>query len=161
MTRGMETTQNLPWGIVSMTVIVSLSAAMLPMSEWAGWLRPEFAAMIVIYWVITAPFRIGMVFAWCLGLVLDVLEGVVLCQNALGLTVLAYLSFLLHQRLRMFGLFEQASSVFVLIGIHQLIAYWVHGLTGGSYYSLAFLIPALVSAILWPMFKLVLDRLRI
>ena len=61
----------------------------------------------------------------------------------------------------MFSLFEQASVVFVLMGIHQLIGYWVHGLTGSSYHSLAFLLPALVSAIVWPMFKLGFDRLRL
>ena len=76
-------------------------------------------------------------------------------------TVLAYVCFLLHQRLRMFGVFEQAASVFVLVGIHQLIGYWVHGLTGGNYHTLAFLIPALVSALIWPLVRLSLDRLRL
>lgn len=161
MMRGMENQQDMPWGIVALSVVIVLTAAVFPMPSWAGWLRPEFAAITVIYWVISAPFRIGMVFAWCLGLAVDILEGAVLCQNALGLTVLAYLSFLLHQRLRMFGLFEQASSIFVLVGIYQLIGYWVQGLTGGTYHSLAFLVPALISAILWPVFKLSFDRLRL
>jgi len=75
--------------------------------------------------------------------------------------VLAYVCFLLHQRLRMFGVFEQTASVFVLVGIHQLIGYWVNGLTGGSNHTLAFLIPALMSAIIWPLVRLSLDRLRL
>ena len=137
MIRAMDNQQTLPWGVVGFSVAVSLTIAVWPLPEWASWLRPEFAAITVIYWVIAAPFRIGMVFAWCFGLALDIIDGVVLCQNALGLTVLAYLSFLLHQRLRMFGLIEQASAIFVLVGINQLIGYWVHGLTGGSFYSLA------------------------
>ena len=157
----MDNQQLMPWGIVALSVAFSLTAAAWPMPGWASWLRPEFAALTVIYWVLVAPFRLGMLFAWCLGLMLDILEGAVLCQNALGLTVLAYLVFLLHQRLRMFSLFEQASAVFVLVGIHQLIGYWVHGLTGSSYHSLAFLLPALVSAIIWPLFKLGFDRLRL
>ncbi len=161
MIRAMDNQQLMPWGIVALSVALSLTAAASPMPGWASWLRPEFAAMTIIYWVLVAPFRLGMLFAWCLGLMLDILEGAVLCQNALGLTVLAYLVFLLHQRLRMFSLFEQASVVFVLMGIHQLIGYWVHGLTGSSYHSLAFLLPALVSAIVWPMFKLGFDRLRL
>jgi rod shape-determining protein MreD len=49
----------------------------------------------------------------------------------------------------------------VLVGIHQLIGYWVNGLTGGSNHTLAFLIPALMSAIIWPLVRLSLDRLRL
>lgn len=160
MIRAMENQQQVPWTVLAITVAFALTMAVWPMPGWAVWLRPEFAAMTVVYWVLSIPFRLGMFFAWCLGLAIDVLQGVMLGQNALGLTVLAYLGFLLHQRLRMFSLFEQASAVFVLVGIYQLIGYWVHGLTGGGNHSLAFLIPALVSAIVWPMYKLVVDRLR-
>ena len=161
MIRGIDSPEVMPWGVVAMSVVAALIFAVWPLSDWAQWLRPEFAAVIVIYWVVAAPFHIGMFFAWCLGLSMDLLEGVVLSQNALGLTVLAYVCFLLHQRLRMFGVFEQAASVFVLVGIHQLIGYWVHGLTGGSYHTLAFLIPALISALIWPLVRLSLDRLRL
>ena len=115
MIRAIDSPEIMPWGVVAASAVAALVFAVWPLPDWAHWLRPEFAAVIVIYWVVAAPFHIGMVFAWCLGLSVDVLEGVVLSQNALGLTVLAYVCFLLHQRLRMFGVFEQAASVFVLV----------------------------------------------
>ncbi len=159
MNHAAEDSQTASWFLVVFTAAISLLGAVWPLAIWASWLRPELAAMTVVYWVINSPFKIGMVYAWSLGLAVDVLEGAVLGQNALGLTVLAYLCFLLHQRLRMLSVVEQAFSVFILVGIYQLIGYWVHGLTGGNYYSMAFLIPALVSALLWPWMKLTLDRL--
>ena len=149
------------WSWLPGSAILALLVAIWPLPDWASWLRPELAACIVIYWVVCAPFRIGMFHAWVLGLLLDVLEGAVFGQNALALTVVAYLAFLLNHRLAMFSLLEQALAVFVLIGIHQLIGYWVHGLTGSTYYSMAFLVPALTSAILWPVLKISLDRFRL
>ncbi len=130
-----------------------------PLPDWALLLRPEFAALLVLYAVLVAPFRMGMLFAWVLGLSIDVLESAVLGQHALALTVLAYLCFLLHTRIRLFSLLEQVISVFVLVGIYQLIGNWVQGIAGVRLYNLGFLLPALTSALLWPLALLVLERI--
>ena len=143
--------------LVGTTLLVMLLAVM-PMPNWAVWLRPEFSALLVVYAVLSAPFRVGMVFAWSFGLCIDVLESAVLGQNALSLTVLAYLCFLLHTRIRLFSILEQSASVFVLVGIHQLIGNWVQSLNGFEFYDLAFLVPALMSALCWPLTLSFLER---
>lgn len=150
--------QSIHWGGLALLSLVVLLAAVWPVSTWAQWLRPEFCAMLVMYLVLAIPFRIGMGFAWGLGLVLDVLEGAILGQNALSLTVVAYLCFLLHTRIRLFSQLEQMLSIFVLVGINQLVGNWIQGLTGVRYYDLAFLLPALTSALLWPWMLVVLNR---
>ena len=136
--------------LLAISVLVML-LAVVQLPVWGMWLRPEFAAMLVAYAVLCAPFRIGMTFAWSFGLCIDVLESAVLGQNALSLTVLAYLCFLLHTRIRLFSVLEQSASIFVLVGIHQLIGNWVQGLNGFEFYDLAFLLPALMSALCWPL----------
>ena len=148
------------WRRVAITAALALLAAVWPLPEWGNSLRPEFVAMVVIYWVVVAPFRIGMVFAWSLGLLLDILQGAVLGQHALALTVLAYLCFLFHRRLAMLSPFGQALSVVLLILVYRLIGYWVHNATGGSHYSLQLLLPAATTALAWPAIKGVLDRSR-
>ena len=59
--------------------------------------------MVLMYWVMALPYRVGIGSAWVAGIVLDVLEGSVLGLNALGLVVIAYITLSLHQRLRMFS----------------------------------------------------------
>jgi len=121
---------------------------------------PEWLALVLIYWTIALPARVGIVTGLLLGVGLDVLEGAVLGQNAFALVVVALLSVILYQRLRVYSLWQQAGVVFVLIGINQLICQWVQNLQGVGARSLFFLLPAVSSALLWPVVLHTLRGLR-
>ena len=140
--------------------LVAYVLAVLPMPLWLMWARPEWVALTLIYWAIALPHRVGILTALALGVVLDALEGAVLGQNAFSLVVVAMLCITLYQRLRVFSVLQQAGMVFVLIGINQLVCQWVQNLEGVGGPSLLFLLPALSSALLWPVVLHVLRRLR-
>lgn len=143
--------------IILLTFIVALLLAVYPLPPSLQWARPEFVALVLIYWVIALPQRVGIVLAFAIGLVLDVVEGAEFGQNALSLSIVAYLSLILYQRLRVFDIWPQAAVVFVMIGTNQLVGQWVQNLKGAGAQSLLFLLPALISALLWPV---VLNLLR-
>lgn len=142
---------------LSIVIIGILLLSIYPLPVSVQYLRPEFAALAVIYWVMLAPFQLGMTLAWFIGLSIDLLEGGVLGQHALALTIIAYICALSHQQLKMFSLGAQVLAVFLLVFIYQLITNWVNSLTGGSFNSMLFLLPALMSALFWPLLKLILD----
>jgi rod shape-determining protein MreD len=148
------------YGVILLTFIAGFILAVLPLPQWLLWARPEWLALALIYWTIALPHRVGMVTGLLLGVALDVLEGAVLGQNAFALVVVALLSLVLYQRLRVYSLWQQAGVVFVLIGINQLICQWVQNLEGLGARSLLFLLPAFSSALLWPVVLLTLRGLR-
>ncbi|MCR8921585.1 rod shape-determining protein MreD [Dasania sp. GY-MA-18] len=137
------------WVIV-VSIVLALLLSIMPMPFWAQWGRPEWLAMVLIYWVIALPERVGIGIAWLSGLVLDIIEGTPLGQNAFALAVIAYVALVLYQRMRMYTPWQQAGVLFILIGVHQLIGHWVQTLIGVISPNLLFLLPALVSALLWP-----------
>ncbi len=137
------------WVILA-TFLVAFVLALLPLPQWLLWARPEWVALTLVYWVIALPHRVGIMTALLLGVTLDILEGATLGQNALSLLVLAVLSLTLYQRLRVFSVLQQAGVVFVLVGINQLVCQWVQNLGGAGASSLMFLLPALSSALVWP-----------
>ncbi len=143
--------------VILLTFLLAFVLAVLPLPAWLLWARPEFVTLSLIYWCIALPHRVGMLSALLLGIFLDALEGAVLGQNAFALVVVALLSLALYQRLRVYSLAQQCGVVFVLIGINQLICQWVQNLQGLGAQSLLFLLPAVTSALLWP---LVLHYLR-
>ena len=96
------------------------------------------------------PDRFGMGRAWVLGLAEDVLYGSLLGQNALILTLIVFLVLTLHRRLRMFPLWQQSMVLLVVFGLAQLLQLWLYTLSGNRPPTLLFLLPALVSALLWP-----------
>jgi len=147
------------WLIVA-SFLVAFVLAVLPMPQWLMWVRPEWVALILIYWAIALPHRVGILTALVLGILLDTLEGAVLGQNAFSLVVVAVLCQTLYQRLRVFSVLQQAGTVFVVIGINQLVCQWVQNLEGVGGPSLLFLLPAVSSALLWPVVLHVLRSLR-
>ena len=148
------------YGVILLTFFVAYVLAVLPLPQWLLWGRPEWLALVLIYWTIALPARVGVVTGLLLGVGLDVLEGAVLGQNAFALVVVALLSVILYQRLRVYSLWQQAGVVFVLIGINQLICQWVQNLQGVGARSLFFMLPAVSSALLWPVVLHTLRGLR-
>ena len=148
------------YGVVILTFLVAYILAILPLPPWLQWGRPEWVALTLIYWSIALPERVGIASGLVLGVGLDVLEGAVLGQNALALMVVVLLSLMLYQRLRVYNLGQQAGVVFILVGINQLICQWVQNIEGLGASSLLFLLPAVSSALLWPVVFHLLRGLR-
>lgn len=119
--------------VIFVSFLVAFILAIFPMPATLMWARPDWVALVLIYWVIALPQRFGILLSFAVGLLLDVLEGSMLGQNALSLSVIAYLGLVLYQRLRLFNMWQQAAVIFVMIGINQLedcgckaLPVWIH-----------------------------------
>jgi len=147
------------WVILASFIAAAL-LSVIPVPASLMWLRPEWAVLILIYWVIALPHRVSLFTALLVGVFIDVLEGAVFGQNALSLVVVAYLAWILYQRLRVFNIWQQSAVVFLLVGIHQLLSQWVQNLSVAGADSALFLMPATSSALIWPVVFSTLRHLR-
>jgi rod shape-determining protein MreD len=107
-------------------------------------------AMVLAYWVMALPHRVGLLTAWLAGLVSDVLFGQLFGQNALVMTLVVWMVLLLYQRIRRFPLWQQSLVMLPVFGIAQMVLLWLNSLSGNRPPTLLFLLPAVVSAVLWP-----------
>lgn len=146
--------------VIACSFAVAFMLAVIPLPHALLWARPEWVTLVLIYWVIALPQRIGILFSFLVGLLLDSLEGAVLGQNALSLSVVAYLSLLLYQRLRVFNMWQQAAVVFAMVGINQMVGQWLQNISGMNAGSPLFLVPVAISALLWPGMMTLLRHLR-
>jgi len=136
--------------VVWLTLALALLLSVSSMPKFMEIGRPLWLALFLTYWVLALPHRVGMTTAWGIGLLADVLNGTLLGQNALILTLITFLVLTLHQRLRMFPMWQQSTVLLVVFGPAQLVQLWLNALTGSRPPTLAFVLPALVSALLWP-----------
>ena len=139
---------------------VAFMLAVIPLPHTMLWARPEWVTLVLIYWVIALPQRIGILTSFLVGLLLDSLEGAVLGQNALSLSVVAYLALVLYQRIRQFNMWQQAAVVFMMVGINQMVGQWLQNFSGMNAASPLFLMPVAISALLWPGVMALLRQLR-
>jgi rod shape-determining protein MreD len=140
--------------------LIALMLSVMPLPDNLQWWRPEWVLLILLYWIVAFPDRIGIGTAWVVGLLLDVLEGNLLGMNAFSLTVVAYVAQLSYQRIQMFAWPQQVLTVFFLVALNQLIGHWIKGVLGVSVQTLMFLLPAIVSALLWPWVFVILRGIK-
>ena len=100
--------------VITLSFFLAYLLAIVPFPEWAMDYRPEWVSMVLVYWVMALPYRVGIGSAWFIGLILDILKGSVLGINAMALVIVAYVTLSLHLRFRMFSSLQQAGLVLVL-----------------------------------------------
>ncbi|MFY0992356.1 rod shape-determining protein MreD [Halomonas sp. C05BenzN] len=133
-----------------LTLLLALCLQVMPLADgWQIW-RPDWLGLMLIYWCMKAPLRVGVVHGFVLGILLDLIEGVTLGQNALIFSLLAFLCALVYPRFRAYSLLQQAVLIFVLLGTVQLAEQWLRTLLGPFSIHLSFLLPSLIGAVLWP-----------
>jgi len=147
--------------VVTITFVFALLLTVLPVDAELRWFRPEFITLLVIYWVLVMPQQLSLLRLWLLGCSVDLLVGSMLGQHALALMIVSYVCMLSYQRVRSYALWQQSTFVFLIVGLQQLVSNWVHSLSGSTPPSLVFLMPALVSALIWPFLFIYLDRFRL
>jgi len=141
-------------------MIVAFMLAIMPLPDWAVELRPEWVTLVLIYWAMTAPSKIGITAAWFTGLLLDVSYGTLMGQHAIGMVLVIYVIHLQHQRLLMASLLQQAIVIFALLFIKQLLILWVDGMIGRAPDSWLYFMPTITSTILWPWIYIILKDLQ-
>ncbi len=147
--------------VVALSFVLAYLLAVIPLPQWAMNYRPEWVPMVLIYWVMALPYRVGIGSAWVAGLILDVLEGSILGLNALSLVIIAYVTLSLHQRLRMFSSLQQSGLVLALVGLNLMLCHWLQIMTQQTISSnLMFLMAALTSAVIWPTLFHLLRQIR-
>lgn len=147
--------------VIFLSFFVAYLLAIVPFPDWAMNYRPQWVAMVLIYWAMALPYRVGIGFAWVAGLMMDILEGSLLGLNALALAIIAYITLSLHQRLRMFSSLQQSGIVLALIGLHLMMTHWMKIAAEQAVSSnLLFLLGALSSAFIWPWMFVLLRQMR-
>ena len=103
-----------PW-FVALTMLAAFVANLVPVSGYAALLKPDFLALVILYWCIQEPRIAGVGVAWFAGLFMDVADATLFGQHALAYAVLAYAAEYFRRRVLRFTLWHQAAQVAVLL----------------------------------------------
>jgi rod shape-determining protein MreD len=147
-------------GVVAFTFLIALLLTIMPLPEWLRMLRPDWVGLVLIYWCMALPERVGVVSGWLSGLVVDLLTGAVLGQHALALTVVAWLTIRFHQRMRLFPVLQQAATVLVLLVLHQLLSLWISRFIGRPGVDWHYWAPSFIGMLAWPLVYTALRSIR-
>ena len=146
--------------IIFVTFFIALLLTVIPLPEWIKPYRPQWVSLVLIYWCIALPHRVGIGTGFSLGILLDTLTSTLLGQHALGMVCIAFLAIQLHMRVRTFPLWQQALGILALLLLEHLCTYVIIDMTSQTPLNYSYWFAPLVGAVLWPWVFVTLRNVR-
>ena len=135
-------------GYMALTLVLALLFNLLPWRDVTG--LPDMVALVITFWCVHQPRRMGIGIAWFVGLVMDAGDSALLGQHAFAYAFLAFAAVSLHRRILWFSPWRQAAHVLVLLLLSQALMLAVRLVAGGVFPGLAYFAWTLIAAALWP-----------
>ena len=145
---------------IILTFIIAMILMLMPLPDWAQAYRPEWLMLVLIYWCMALPNKVGIGIAWILGLCVDVIQGALLGQHAIGFAITAYIAIRFHQRVRNYPLHQQSLFVGMILLPYMSISLWILGILGEDPKSWLYWAPVVTSVLIWPWIYLVMRAIR-
>ncbi|MFT4268737.1 MAG: rod shape-determining protein MreD [Xenophilus sp.] len=133
------------WASLAIALLLSL----LPLGRLA-WM-PDLLALVLVFWSVHQPARIGLGAAFVFGLVMDVHQSALLGQHALSYATLSFFAITLHRRLLWYPVLSQALQLVPLFAVSHLIELGIRMIGGGLFPGWQLMIAPAVEAVLWPL----------
>jgi len=141
---------------IVLSVLFALFLNGLPLEGIWLMLRPDFVAVVLLYWCTHKPLRVGIGLSWAIGILADVADASLFGQHALAYTLLAFGGVVLHRRLQMFDLRQQTSQVAGILALTYAAYALVHWQVNG-YVVWPYFLGCLTSTLLWVPLNLMLQ----
>jgi rod shape-determining protein MreD len=136
---------------VLLTIILALMLTMMPLPDSVSAFRPDWVALIMIFWTMTVPRRISVGVAWIVGIFVDVSQGTLLGQHALALCAVAYVTVKFHLLMRVFPLMQLTATIFAILALYQFLLFWINGVVGINAPSISYWAPVISGTLIWPL----------
>jgi rod shape-determining protein MreD len=139
---------------IGFSLIAALLLDMLPLGR-VPWM-PDFLALVLVFWAVHQPLRVGIGFAFLFGLAVDVHQASLLGQHALSYTALSFFAAMIHRRLLWFTVPSQALQVLPIFAVAHGLELIIRMLGGGIFPGWIMLLAPLAESLLWPVVSVLL-----
>lgn len=136
------------------TLIVAFLINLVPLGRHPA--MPDCMALVLVFWNVHQPRRVGVGLAFMFGLMMDVHDGAILGQHALAYTLLSFFAITIHRRLRWFTVPSQAVQILPLFGAAHAVSFVVRMIAGGMLPGWELVLAPVFESLLWPLVTWVL-----
>lgn len=155
----MISSANALW-VVAASLLVALVLHAVPLPFDWRWYRPELPLLVLFYWVLALPHRIGVFSAAITGFAVDLLEGNLIGGLAVGAVVSTLIILFTYQRIRQFNLIQQCTIIGMLVALALLVESWLHQFLGLPSPGSKLWLAAAMTIPMWPVVRKMLRGLR-
>ena len=136
-------------GFIALSLAAALAVDLLPLGRHPA--VPDVLALVLLFWTVHQPLRVGIGVGFACGLLMDVHDGAVLGQHALAYTWLGYFAITVHRRLLWFSLPWQTVQVLPLLAAAHAVSFGVRMIAGGMLPGWELALAPVFECLLWPL----------
>ena len=133
---------------IGFTLLLALGVNMVPLGRMPA--MPDLLALVLVFWTVHQPLRVGVGLGFFFGLLMDVHSGALMGQHALAYTLMGFFAIMLHRRLLWFPVLAQALQILPLFMAATLVALAVRMMAGGMFPGWELLAAPVIQSLLWP-----------
>jgi rod shape-determining protein MreD len=148
-------------GRIILTIIMAMCLRIAPWPGFLSSINPDWVLLVLIYWSLAVPERVGIFHAWTVGLLTDVLTGRMFGQYALAYSLIIYFCLILHKRLRQFPLPQQGLFIFSCLLLSQMLLFWLKNIQHPTQLHISFWLPVFTGTLCWPLVYTLLRSVRL
>lgn len=142
--------------VMVLSLLIAMLLTVLPLPTWANWARPQWVFIVLLFWVIVKPSRVGVGSAFTVGVLMDLLTGTFLGQHALAYSIVSYILIKFHPQLRAFPMWQQMLMLGGVVLLNLILQYLTLDFLGVHPATFAYWLPVLSSTLLWPWVSMLL-----
>ena len=139
---------------IAFTILVAFVLNILPWGRTCG--VPDFLAIVLVFWNIHQPRKVGIGIAFLVGLLMDVHASALFGERALAYALLSYGAMSMHRRVPWYRLGGQMLHVLPLFLLAQTSILLVRMAVGAPFPGWSYFQSSLTSTLLWPIADLLL-----
>lgn len=143
-----------------LSLLLGLLLMVIALPEALRPLRPFWLGLLVIYWSLEVPERMGMGRAFVFGLLADMLLGTLAGEHAFRLVAIAFIVLRFRSRMRFFPMWQEALAVLAILLNDCLLTLMLRSFVGAIAIDWRYWLAPVAGALLWPWLFLMLDDLR-
>jgi rod shape-determining protein MreD len=133
---------------IALSLIGAFLLNLLPWGSLIG--IPDFVALVLIFWSIHQPRKVGIGIAFLMGLLMDVHDASLLGENALAYTLLSYFAIMIHRRVLWFPPTTQALHILPLLFVMQAVELVIQLIVNGKFPGWFYFVESITTVALWP-----------
>tara|TARA_B100001250_G_scaffold414571_1_gene454016 strand:+ start:5059 stop:5535 length:477 start_codon:yes stop_codon:yes gene_type:complete len=140
--------------------LIAFIFSIIPLPDYLQIIMPEWIALLLFFFSLMNPERVGLFLALVLGIILDLFSGSLLGQHALSLLLPVAICLRLNLIVRVFPIWQLNVFIVIMLIIYEFILFWIDGVLSINIPISERIFPIISSVLVWPIILRYLPKLR-
>ncbi|HWR95675.1 MAG TPA: rod shape-determining protein MreD [Arenimonas sp.] len=148
-------------GLRWISIALAFFIMIIPMAEWLAALRPSVLALVMMFWILETPRKMGLGRVFLIGLLLDLTSFAMLGEHAFRLLLMAGVVHQLRNQFRFYPIWQQSLFVLAILYVDLIVLSLLRLFQGLPQPAIEAWISPVLAFLIWPWLYMFLDNLRL